>query len=1336
LNKQLLLALLLLFTVLFSVSAISASEVSVTDSHTASLVDDTTDVSVPMEKTADSSVLSVSSDSNVDNDSSKVSLSSEEVLGSENSNTLSTNSDSNSLSATDGVTTGASSESDVSSTANSIVSKDITKYYKGSTPYSATFYDDNGNVLAGRNVKITVNDIAYTVKTNSKGVASLGIHEKPGTFTIVSTNPVTGFKKTNTFKILSTINAEDISKVAADKKKFNATFLDSNGKPLANQKISFSIDDGAVYNRITDSNGVAYVALSDLEGGYHKITLYNADGLTKKYTIKVYNKVETKFITRLHVLYIGDSQVLKTRLLNAFDYAPPAGKTITLTINGKTYTATTDSDGYATFKLSGLTAGTYTASYKFAGGTHYKASTGSNKVYVLPSKDLSLTVKSTKTFGIGSGSSFKVALTSGDVPLSNKKITFTVNGKSQIVTTDSNGIASLPIKLASGSYTIKYAFNGATNLAAVSGSTKITVKERSETRILWKSVTKFTEGTLTFKVALKTPTGTPIAKKVISLTVNGKSYTATTNADGLATFSVSLTPGTYTVTYKFNSTGDENYAGRTGTTQVTVSKKSTLTNGYGYWLFGGDMKSVSLSSLASQGTTDIFLNFYAITKHGQSAVESWIASANKLGIRVHIWMQAFYDGSWINPVSGGSPNTAYFTKVINEAKSYAKIKGVAGIHFDYLRYPGTAYKTSGGTAAITQFVKQATSALHGVNSDLIVSCAIMPETTSNVYYYGQDFAQISKYMDLVVPMIYKGNYGKSSSWITSTSKWFADNSNGAKVWAGLQGYVSDDDVTKLSQSAMKTDAQAALSGKATGVIIFRWGLTSYIDFKSLSSSSSSSSSSSGVTIAQVAAAANSLVSSLKSVDSIPSTVSVGGTSYSAPRFLYLMTKAVEYIDAGKSSSTKISPVSANGAENPSGISGTASLSKANYLDVAKRVSNFIVSYGQAPNYAGSTVGNIKYQALVAGFASVLASYNVNGKLPSTMTVNSVVKPSQSASEPSTPQQEESSSESSSNVKSLSFKNIIAGANTVKTYYASNGKLPASVTLAGIEFSMPEFFYLMSKAINNLENSSASAVAIIYGVKEPTSPSGDNIGSADLDKDGYFRLARLAAHYVEVKNRPPDYISTTFGNVIYSELADAFSRILVFYNSNDNYLPNYVTLRYSDGTTPVDPIYVTGSGLNEKNRVTDLTPYLQSSTNCQVNNSKIKAVVNTLTAGLTTDYDKAVAIYNYVRDQISYSFYYDTRYGSVGTLDAKTGNCVDQAHLVIAMYRTAGLAARYVHGTCYFSSGSTYGHVWAQVLIDDMWVVTDPTSSRNSFGKVVNWNTNSFSIHSITSGISF
>ena len=225
------------------------------------------------------------------------------------------------------------------------------------------------------------------------------------------------------------------------------------------------------------------------------------------------------------------------------------------------------------------------------------------------------------------------------------------------------------------------------------------------------------------------------------------------------------------------------------------------------------------------------------------------------------------------------------------------------------------------------------------------------------------------------------------------------------------------------------------------------------------------------------------------------------------------------------------------------------------------------------------------------------------------------------------------------------------------------------------------------------------------------------------KNDYLTLANNLATYIKKNNQAPNYASSAAGKINYNVLVDAFSRILAFYKNNDNYMPNYVTV--IQGSQSSSSSYTIG-GMNVRNTITNLDPYYKSTTNCQVNNAAIKNVVNSLTAGLTSDKEKATVIYNYVRDQISYSFYYDTRYGAAGTLNARTGNCVDQAHLLVAMYRTAGLAARYEHGTCYFTlSGSTYGHVWTQVLIDNVWVVGDPTSNRNSFGNVVNWNTNSY-----------
>ncbi|MBQ2665399.1 Ig-like domain repeat protein [Methanobrevibacter sp.] len=1176
-NKKILLTFLILFTVAASISAVSASDVNVTDSYTTSLVDVTSDVSVPLENSADSSGLSVSSDSNVDNDSSKVSLSSDEVLESEDSNTLSTNnnSDSDPLYSSDNGSTILSSGDEIvsinssSTVSKTITAKDYTKYYKGSTQYTATFLDANGNPLANANVKITVNGVTYTKKTDSKGVASLAIDLKPGTYKVTAVNPETGYTLTTTFRILSTITASNVNKVYTDGKKFTATFYKSNGKVLANKYIKFKLN-GRTYNVKTNSKGVASLSLLTLGVGTHKIVSYNTDGLYQTNTIKVVRSTTTSLTTNPYVFLKSNSKVIKVKLLNKFGYAPGKGKVITFKVNGKTYSATTNAYGVAKLKLPSLSVGTYTVVYRFAGNNFYKASSAKNTVTVIAKNNPVLTVKSTTTFGHGANTPFKVALTADGIPIPNKTIKFTVNGKTYTKTTNANGIASLTINLPIGKYTVTYKSQGVSNkLSSKTGSTAITVKERSPTKITWKSGTSFYQGSQTFKVLLQDSNNKALSGKTVKMVVNSKTYTATTDSNGYAQFKVNVGAGNSTVTFKYEASGDNDNAPSSGSAKISVARKAA--SGYGYWLFGANMKKVNLNTLASKGTTDIFLNYYAITLHGKSAVESWIASANKVGINVHIWMQTFYDGGWINPVSNGKANTALFKQIINEALGYAKIKGVAGIHFDYMRYPGTAYKTSGGTAAITQFAKQACEALHDYDPNLIVSCALMPETTSNTYYYGQDMAQISKYMDVVIPMIYKGNYGKSTSWIKTTTKWFVDNSNGAQVWAGLQGYKSDSNTAKLSLSEITQDSQNARNGGGAGVVIFRWELSNLVDFASL-----------------------------------------------------------------KASSTATSD------------SGTVSTS------------------------AGKTI---------------------------------------------------------------SIKDIITGSTNLKNYYQNNDALPATVTAGGVTFKLPEFLYLMSQAIYQIGNSNMKDITYITGVSEPSSPSGDSV-NMQVTTDNYIDWAQRVANFIVEYKQAPNYATVSEKKVIYSEVVDAFSRILAWYGNYNNQLPNYVTVTTSGGSSDSSSASVTGKGINEVNTETSLSKYLQATTNCQVKNSDIVNKAKDLTKGLTSELSKAKAIYNYVRDEISYSFYYNTKNGAVGTLNAGSGNCVDQAHLVIALFRAAGLEARYVHGTCKFSSGSTYGHVWAQVLVGNTWYVADPTSSRNSLGTINNWNTNSFTLNGIYASLSF
>ncbi|MGB9980377.1 transglutaminase-like domain-containing protein [Methanobacterium sp.] len=125
---------------------------------------------------------------------------------------------------------------------------------------------------------------------------------------------------------------------------------------------------------------------------------------------------------------------------------------------------------------------------------------------------------------------------------------------------------------------------------------------------------------------------------------------------------------------------------------------------------------------------------------------------------------------------------------------------------------------------------------------------------------------------------------------------------------------------------------------------------------------------------------------------------------------------------------------------------------------------------------------------------------------------------------------------------------------------------------------------------------------------------------------------------------------------------------------------------------------------------------------------------TVTKKLTT-LEKATNIFNWVRDYVNYSFYYNTKRGAVGTLKYRLGNCVDLSHLMVALSRAAGIPARYVHASCKFSSGWC-GHVWAQLYVNGKWINADASNNINDFGVIRNWNIKNDILKGVYSSLPF
>ena len=324
----------------------------------------------------------------------------------------------------------------------------------------------------------------------------------------------------------------------------------------------------------------------------------------------------------------------------------------------------------------------------------------------------------------------------------------------------------------------------------------------------------------------------------------------------------------------------------------------------------------------------------------------------------------------------------------------------------------------------------------------------------------------------------------------------------------------------------------------------------------------------------------------------------------------------------------------------------------------------------------------------------------------------------------------------------SILNIEKAATNVRNYVDDYGKLPETVTVGSEKVTIEEFSYLMGEAIAALNKGSTGKVSVLSGIGSVNSTNTSL--NTKVFKAEYLDLANRVVSHINTNKVPAAQIEVynsskaKVGNANFDLYTYCFAKILNFYRT-DGYLPNWCTFESdvfddtsiipSNDTSPGKVTTADSSdfkkGLNEKNTVSDLSQYLKAGGHCALNQA-IKNKAASLTKGLTTTAAKAYAIFNYVRDGIEYSYYADSKKDASGTLSSGSANCCDQANLVVALCRAAGIPARYSHAQgCTFSSGLVTGHVWAQILVGDTWYAADATSSRNKLGDINNWNTNSY-----------
>ncbi len=214
---------------------------------------------------------------------------------------------------------------------------------------------------------------------------------------------------------------------------FKATLVDENKTPVANAKVTFTIN-GKNYTATTDANGVAVINPKLAVGNYVVII---TNPITND-TIAKNLKIVTRITGNKNInTYYGKNYQYKLRIIGDNGSPVGAGVAVKVTINGKVQNLKTDKDGYITVKF---TKNYLPKTYNVI--AEYKDVKVSNKVVV--KKVLKL--KKVKVKRSAKKLKLKATLKEGKKALKGKKVVFKFKGKKYTAKTNKKGVAKVTIK--------------------------------------------------------------------------------------------------------------------------------------------------------------------------------------------------------------------------------------------------------------------------------------------------------------------------------------------------------------------------------------------------------------------------------------------------------------------------------------------------------------------------------------------------------------------------------------------------------------------------------------------------------------------------------------------------------------------------------------------------------------------------------------------------------------------------------------------------------------------------------------------------------------------------
>ncbi|MDO5826489.1 MAG: Ig-like domain repeat protein, partial [Methanosphaera sp.] len=455
---------------------------------------------------------------------------------------------------------------------------------------TGTLLDINDKPVMDALVNITVNGTKTNATTNENGqfnttmtLQMMGNHQITAIFygnevynqSTNNTALVTA-SKTDTHIILKVSNNTPVNDTVIT---ITVNLTDNTGEPLDNQEVNITI--GTERFTMTTTNGIASkqyrvnkLGTQTITASYDGNNMYNANSTTTQINVI---KLDTKLTLNVSDnTPVNNTPITITATLTDTRDNKLEGKNITLNINGKNQTITTNNNGTATQTYTPTNTGKQTITAAYNGDSQYNNSTKQSTQINVIKLDTKLTLKVSNNTPINS-TTINITATLTDTKgnkLANQNITIKVSDKTYTVKTNKDGIAIqnyTPTKVEKQTITATY--KGDSKYTGSTATTNITVKKiNTKITLTVSNNTPVNNTPITITATLTDTSNNKLANQNITLNINGKTVTTKTNANGTVTRTYTPTTlGSQNITAAYN--GDSKYTNSTKTTKITVRNK-------------------------------------------------------------------------------------------------------------------------------------------------------------------------------------------------------------------------------------------------------------------------------------------------------------------------------------------------------------------------------------------------------------------------------------------------------------------------------------------------------------------------------------------------------------------------------------------------------------------------------------------------------------------------------------------------------------------------------------------------------------------------------------------